>query len=109
MYFQVSISILSRVRSPPKRLKLDFGADRKWKEKDGGTPVTNEITGDESGMESDNTCDVFVEPENTSMIQSISVMPECNWCLESCLCGINDHTLYAIPRHKLVAPTTVIG
>lgn len=49
------------------------------------------------------------ESEDAYMIPSVSVVPECNWSLESCSCGSNDHTLYAVPRHKLVPRMSVTG
>jgi hypothetical protein len=106
--FQVSTTS-QRDRSPPVRLELNFGADRNWNEA-ASTEATsdsfvimNDMEDEVQGVDLDRAGDVSGISEESSMIESVPVMPECNWKSESCFCGRDDHTLYAVPRHKVVS------
>jgi hypothetical protein len=90
------------------RLELDFGADRNWNEAASNEATSNcfvtmnKMEDEVPGFELDNAGDVSGISEAAALIESVPVMPECNWSLESCFCGRDDHTLHAVPRHKLV-------
>jgi hypothetical protein len=86
VYLQVS-TVSQRVRSPPVRLELDFGADRNWNEAASNEATSNcfitmnEMEDEVPGFELDNAGDVSGISEVAALIESVPVMPECNWSL----------------------------
>jgi hypothetical protein len=71
------------------RLELDFAADRNWNEAASNKATSNcfvtmnEMEDEVQGVEFDNAGDVSGISEAAASIESVPVIPECNWSLES--------------------------